>query len=50
LVEEAASQVEKRLADYCRPAIPDTILKEMESIMAGALEPYGLAGLVEKIK
>jgi trimethylamine--corrinoid protein Co-methyltransferase len=50
LVDEAAAQVEKRLADYCRPEIPETRLKEMESIMAGALEPYGLADLIKKIK
>ncbi len=50
LIEEAAAQVEKRLADYCGPAIPDTKLKDMESIMAGALEPYRLSDLVKKIK
>ena len=42
--------MEKRLAGYCGPEIPETRLKEMESIMAGALEPYGLADLVKKIK
>jgi trimethylamine--corrinoid protein Co-methyltransferase len=50
LVEEAAAQVEKRLSEYTQPAIPDTNLRDMESIMAGALEPYGLADLAKKIK
>ncbi len=50
LIEEAAAQVEKRLSEYTQPAIPDTNLRDMESIMAEALEPYGLADLVEKIK
>jgi trimethylamine--corrinoid protein Co-methyltransferase len=49
LVEEARSQIEKRLAEYCRPSVPDTNLEDMKSVMARALEPYGLARLLEKI-
>jgi len=50
LVEEAAAQVEKRLSEYTQPAIPDTNLRDMESIMAEALKPYGLADFIKKIK
>ena len=49
LVEEARSQIEKRLAEYCRPCVPDTNLEDMRSVMARALEPYGLARMLEKI-
>jgi trimethylamine--corrinoid protein Co-methyltransferase len=48
LVEEAGRQIEKRLSDYCRPAIGDTELKDMKSVMEKALGAHGLTDLAEK--
>jgi trimethylamine--corrinoid protein Co-methyltransferase len=48
LAEEAGRQIEKRLAEYARPAIGETELKDMKAVMERALSEHGIGDLAEK--
>lgn len=48
LVEEAARQIEDRLADYCRPRIDEAQLEDMRAVMELALKTHGLEDLATK--
>jgi trimethylamine--corrinoid protein Co-methyltransferase len=48
LIEEASRQIEERLADYSRPTIGNSQLKDMKDVMKRALGAHGLEDLAEK--
>jgi trimethylamine--corrinoid protein Co-methyltransferase len=48
LLAEASREIEKRLAKYQRPTVPDARLKDLKAVMAGALAPHGLVDLADR--
>ena len=48
LAREAAQDVERRLAKYERPAVSETSLADLKSVMEEALAPHGLKDLAGK--
>jgi trimethylamine--corrinoid protein Co-methyltransferase len=48
LLAEAGRQIEERLESYCRPKIDKARIDDLRSVMASALEPYGIVDLADK--